>query len=157
ESAPERGHIVEARMDDDAAREQRGVPAFAADETTADAEDDDTEDRTPKQGLMIPASMGLRFQVPANLASFTVTASWGTYSTVETDQVTKAGRPIRYYQRTPVEEPRTISLADLSPGKTATITLRESICLRVDRYDDPQFGRVLVEIALCNDRETPMP
>ena len=30
-------------------------------------------------------------------------------------------------------------------------------CLRVDRYDDPQFGRVLVEIALCNDRETPMP
>lgn len=157
ESVPERGHIVEARMDDDAAREQRGVPAFAADETTSDAEDDDQEDRTPKQGLMIPASMGLRFQVPADLSSFTVTASWGTYSTVETDQVTKAGRPIRHYQRTPVEEPRTITLADLTPGKTATITLRDSICLRVDRYDDSQFGRVLVEIALCNDRETPMP
>src|SRR6478735_5240719 len=41
ESTPERGHIVEARMDDDAAREQRGVPAFTADETTADTEDDD--------------------------------------------------------------------------------------------------------------------
>lgn len=157
ESDAEIGHLVEARMDDDAAREQRGVPALAADETTAEAEDDDAEDRTPKQGLMIPASMGLRFQVPANLASFTVTASWGTYSTVETDQVTKTGRPIRNYQRTPAEEPRTIELANLAPGKTATITLRESICLRVDRYDDPQFGRVLVEIALCNDRETPMP
>ena len=53
---------------------------------------------------MIPASMGLRFQVPADLASFTSSASWGTYETVETDEVTKAGRPIRHYQRTPVEE-----------------------------------------------------
>lgn len=157
EGTAERGHLVEARMDDDAVREQRGVPAFAADETEADAEDDDPEDRTPKQGLMLPASMGLRFQVPPDLASFTVTASWGTYSTIETDKVTKAGRKIRHYQRTPVEELRTIALADLTVGQTTTIPLRESICLRVDRYDDPQFGRVLVEIALCNDRETPMP
>ena len=35
--------------------------------------------------------------------------------------------------------------------------LRESICLRVDRYNDPALGRVLIEIALCNDRETPTP
>ena len=28
---------------------------------------------------MIPASMGLRFQVPADLETFTVTASWGVY------------------------------------------------------------------------------
>ena len=106
---------------------------------------------------MIPASMGLRFQVPPDLESFTVTASWGTYETVETDQVTKAGRPIRHFQRTPVEESRTIRLADLPAGQTVTVPLRESICLRVDRYDDPTFGRVLVEIALCNDRETPTP
>ena len=71
--------------------------------------------------------------------------------------MTKAGRPIRHYQRIPVEERRTIRLADLVPGKTASIALRDDACLRVDRYDDPQFGRVLVEIALCNDRETPMP
>ena len=32
-------------------------------------------------------------------------------------QVTKAGRPIRHFQRTPVEEPRTIRLADLTPGR----------------------------------------
>ena len=28
---------------------------------------------------MIPASMGLRFQIPDDLAVFTVTASWGAY------------------------------------------------------------------------------
>ncbi|WJJ09975.1 DISARM system helicase DrmA [Prescottella equi] len=157
EEASERSALVEVRADGDAAHEQRGVPSQAADETEADAEDDDSEDRTPKQGLMIPASMGLRFQVPADLESFTVTASWGIYDSVETEKTTKTGRPIRDYQRTPVAEPRTIRLADLVPGQTAGISLRESICLRIDRYDDPAFGRVLVEIALCNDRETPMP
>jgi hypothetical protein len=151
------GDLVEVRTDDDGVSEGRGVPAYAADDTEADAEDDDVEDRAPKQGLMIPASMGLRFQVPADLEAFHVVASWGTYETVETDKVTKVGRPVREYQRTPIEETRTVRLADLKPGQTATIGLKESIVLRVDRYDDPKFGRVLVEIALCNDRETPMP
>jgi hypothetical protein len=157
EGPVERGDLVEMRGDADGSAEGRGVPAYAADETEADAEEDDTEDRAPKQGLMIPASMGLRFQVPADLESFTVTASWGTYETVETDQVTKAGRPIRHYQRTPIEESRSMKLADLEAGRTSTVTLRDSICLRLDRYDDERFGRVLVEIALCNDRETPTP
>ena len=157
EAPLERGDLVEARTDDEASTEQRGVPAYSADETEADAEDDDPDDRTPKQGLMIPASMGLRFQVPADVDSFTVTASWGTYESVESDEVTKAGRPVRHYQRTPIDEARKIHLNDLTAGLTATIPLRESIVLRVDRYDDPTYDRVLVEIALCNDRETPMP
>ena len=93
EGAAERGHLVEVRTDDEALAESRGVPAYAADETEADAEDDDAEDRAPKQGLMIPASMGLRFQVPADLESFTVTASWGTYETVETDEGHQGGPP----------------------------------------------------------------
>ena len=149
--------LVEVRTDDDAVTEGRGVPAYAADETEADADDDDVEDRAPKQGLMIPASMGLRFQVPIDLGTFRVIASWGTYETVQTDKVSKAGRPVRAYQRTPAEELRTISLADLVPGQTKTMPLRERIVLRIDRYDDPKYDRVLVEIALCNDRETPMP
>nr|WP_220488320.1 DISARM system helicase DrmA [Tessaracoccus sp. MC1756] len=151
------GGLVEVRLDSDAVAEGRGVPAFAADETEADSEDDEVEDRAPKQGLMVPASMGLRFQVPANLQAFRVVASWGTYETVETDKVTKTGRPVREYQRTPVEEARTVRVADLIPGRTATVPLKEAIALRVDRYDDPKYGRILVEIALCNDRETPMP
>lgn len=156
ESTDERGDLVEVRSDA-AAMDGPGVPAPAADETEAEAEDDDAEDRAPKQGLMIPASMGLRFQVPADLDSLTVTAAWGAYETVETDEVTKAGRPIRNYQRTPVSLPRTIKLSDLTAGRTTTVPLIDAICLRLDRYDDEQFGRVLVEIALCNDRETPTP
>lgn len=151
------GDLLDVRTDDDGVNEGRGVPAYAADDTEADTEDDDAEDRAPKQGLMIPASMGLRFQVPTDLESFRVVASWGTYETVETDKVSKTGRTIREYQRTPVEETRTVRLTDLTAGETATLVLRESIVLRVDRYDDPTHGRLLVEIALCNDRETPMP
>lgn len=153
----ERGFLVEARTDGDEVLEGRGVPAYAAEETDADSDDDDREDRAPKHGLMIPASMGLRFQVPLDAGSFTVTASWGTYETVETEEVTKAGRPIRHFQRIPVEERRTLRLADLPTGGTHTVALRDLACLRVDRYDDPAFGRALIEIALCNDRETPMP
>ena len=119
----ERGHLIEGRADSEGGGGGRGVPAAAADETEAEVEEDDAEDRAPKQGLMIPASMGLRFQVPPDLESFTVTASWGAYETVQTDQVTKAGRPIRHYQRTPVEETRTIRLADLPAGQTVTVPL----------------------------------
>lgn len=153
----EADELVEVRLDENGIADGRGVPATAADERGADTEEDDAEDRAPKQGLMIPASMGLRFQVPNDASSFDVTASWGTYETVETDEVTKSGRPVRKYQRTPVEEMRTIVLATLTPGRTETVALREAVCLRIDRYDDPECGRVLVEIALCNDRETPLP
>lgn len=151
------GDLVEVRTDNDGVTEGRGVPAYASDDTEADAEGDDVEDRAPKQGLMIPASMGLRFQVPAELEAFRAVASWGTYETVETDKVSKTGRAIREYRRTPVEESRIVHLADLVPGQTATVPLKDSAVLRIDRYNDPKYRRVLVEIALCNDRETPMP
>lgn len=153
----DRGDLAEIQIDAIDSSAGTGVPAFSAEEPGADAPDDDAEDRAPRQGLTVPASMGLRFQVPADLESFTVTASWGTYESVETGEVTKAGRNIRHYQRIPAEEARGIKLADLTPGRTVTVPLRDSICLRVDRYDDKRFDRVLVEIALCNDRETPSP
>lgn len=134
-----------------------GVPAQAADESDAEATDDDAEDRAPRQGIMLPSSMGLRFQIPADLESFYVTSSWGVYEAVESDEVTKAGRPVTHFQRTPIEEVRRIDVESLSAGQTMTVSLRDDICLRIDRYDDEAFGRVLVEIALCNDRESPIP
>ncbi|WP_404286127.1 DISARM system helicase DrmA [Glutamicibacter arilaitensis] len=149
--------LIEVRTNDEAVSEGRGVPAPSADDSEVDADDDDVEDRAPKQGLMIPASMGLRFQVPTDQKTISVTASWGTYETVETDKTSKSGLPIREYQRTPVEEVRLIHLSTVEPGKTSSIELRESIVLRIDRYDDPAYERTLIEIALCNDRETPMP
>lgn len=151
------GDLIEVRTDGEGLTAGRGVPAYAADDSEAEAEGDDAEDRAPKQGLMIPASMGLRFQVPAGLEAFQVVASWGTYETVETEKVTKSGMPVREYQRTPIEVTRSVRLADLVHGQTATVALQESIVLRIDRYDDPKLERVLVEIALCNDRETPIP
>lgn len=149
--------LAEVRADDDAVSEGRGVPAYPADVTEADVEEDDAEDRAPKQGLMIPASMGLRFQVPIELDSINVMASWGTYETVETEKVNKNGLPVREYERVPSEESRLIHLKDLVPGQTTAVELRDSIVLRIDRYDDPKYNRLLIEIALCNDRETPMP
>lgn len=134
-----------------------GVPANAADDGEADATDDDAEDRGPKQGLMLPSSMGLRFQVPTDLDAFSVTAAWGVYDPFATGEETKAGKAIRRYRRTPVELTKRIDLAALVPGQTATVPLQDAICLRVDRYDDARFGRVLIEIALCNDRDAPTP
>lgn len=156
--APEdAGDLAAVRVDDDAARESRGVPAYGADESEAEADDDDAEDRTAKKGLMIPATMGLRFQVPLDLETFSVTASWGTYRSFDTGKQSRTGQPVRAYRRTPVEEVRHVRLADLAVGKTVTVPLLDSVVLRIDRYDDSSHGRVLVEIALCNDRETPMP
>ena len=74
EEDDDRGDLAEERVDEDGIAEGRGVPTYAADDTEADSQDDDSEDRAPKQGLMIPASMGLRFQIPLDLESFTVTA-----------------------------------------------------------------------------------
>jgi len=41
--------LVEVRTGDDGLSDGRGVPAYAADETEADLDDDDVEDRAPKQ------------------------------------------------------------------------------------------------------------
>jgi hypothetical protein len=114
-----------------------------------------SEDKAPKRGLMIPASMGLRFQIPTDLERFTVTASWGTYERVKTGEVDKKGRAITVYQRTPVGITEPIEVRDLRPGRTVEKLLTGQVKLRIDVYDDARFGRLLVEIALCNDRVTP--
>jgi Helicase conserved C-terminal domain len=147
--------LAEVRGDLEGPHAQRGVPAVAADDGGADAEDDDVDDRAPKQGLMIPASMGLRFQVSEDLEAFTVTASWGRYESVTTAEVDKRGRKIRNYRRTPVEVVEQIAVADLTPGKTYTRALSGQVCLRIDMFHEPSFARRLIEIALCNDQVTP--
>ena len=69
--------------------------------------------------------------------------------------MTTKGRPVRAYRRTAVEIRATVRFADVAPGRTHTVPLSRQVCLRVDVYDDARFDRRLVEIALCNDRETP--
>jgi hypothetical protein len=113
------------------ADEGRGVPVTAVDESSAAADEDSVEDAPQQRGLMIPASMGMRFQIPADLDTFTVVASWGTYRPVK-DERPDAPRSCRY-QRTPVEVTTTVTVADLVAGVTKPYPLHDKVVLRVDR------------------------
>jgi len=140
--------------DDLDASDVDGVPVSAVDDgTTASGEDSGEEDQPQKRGLMIPASMGLRFQVPLDLESFTVLASWGTYTPVRSDD--GDATRLRRYRRTPADIPVTVDLDELTPGRTSTFPLKDRVVLRVDRHDDAEGKRLLIEVALCNDAETP--
>ncbi|KDN16203.1 DISARM system helicase DrmA [Amycolatopsis rifamycinica] len=132
------------------AEQVQGVPVTAVDESGAGADEDEVEDHPQQRGLMIPASMGLRCQIPVDLAEFTVTASWGQYEPVK-DKEIKARR----YKRTPIEFVKKVVVADLDPTRTTTIHLRDTVVLRIDRYDDVTDGKRLIEVALCNDRVAP--
>ena len=140
--------IAEPMLDDDADDEADPVGD----------EDSGLQDSPVQRGLMIPASMGLRFQVPLDLDSFTVHASWGAYAPTReareegTDQ--PGARPTRTrFRRTPHDVSTTIALSALPPGQTADVVLEGTVILRVDRYDDLDASppRALIEVALCND------
>ncbi len=140
--------------DADDAETSRGVPLTAVDDSGAGADEDSGLEDTPQQrGLMIPASMGLRCQIPDDLESFTVVASWGVYERVPATEGDESR--LRRYKRTPVEIPKRIVVADLNESVMTEIPLKDKVVLRVDRHDEPERHCRLVEIALCNDREVP--
>lgn len=144
--------------DDLDAGTSRGLPLTSVDDssTTADEDSGGGEDEPQKRGLMIPASMGLRFQVPLDLPSFTVHASWGSYEPFNTGEVTAKGRAIRHFQRSYVERAATISLSDLRVGLTTEKNLlNDEIKLKLDRHDDLTRNCAIIEVALCNDRLSP--
>ena len=94
--------------------------------------DDSGDDDPVRRGVMIPASMGLRFQIPIDLPEFTVIAAWGTYEPEATDEVTATGRAKRRFVRRPVDIPVKVDARALVPGKTKTVTLKDDVVLRVD-------------------------
>jgi hypothetical protein len=141
--------------DDLAAREQSGVPLVDDDDLVVDDQDQASEDAPQRRGLMIPASMGLRFQVPRDLPAVTVHASWGTYDPFRTDQLTASGRTVRHFRRTPHEVPVRVPVGTYTPGVTRTVPVEGDVVLRVDVLDDGD--RRLVEVALCNDRQVVRP
>ncbi|MDR1188401.1 MAG: hypothetical protein LBK95_13265 [Bifidobacteriaceae bacterium] len=144
--------------DDVAALESSGVPLSDVDDTALDGDEGgggDRDDEPVRRGLMIPASMGLRFQIPRGLEAFTVRASWGVYNPEKTGEFAASGREISRYRRTPRHADTRVAVADLKPGVTAEFILHGNVRLRVDSYDDAELDRLLVEAALCNDRETP--
>lgn len=110
------------------------------------------EDMAPKRGLMVPTSMGLRFQIPADLGKFTVRASWGKYNSRNVEREADAsGRTPREFVRTPVDVSVTVQVADLQPGITKPYGLQDDAVLKIDVYEEK--NRRLVEIALCNDAD----
>ncbi|ACZ31339.1 helicase domain protein [Xylanimonas cellulosilytica DSM 15894] len=156
-----RGAVTSAGAEDsdsdvdsaDQAGEGRGVPVPGVDEDPASADDDGVEDAPIRKGLMIPASMGLRFQVLRAQASVTIRASWGQYKPETADEPDAAGRQRRRYRRTPIDHARIVPVGSLTPGTTHDVVLQDDVTLRVDVMDDGE--RRIVEVALCNDRETP--
>ncbi|WP_172191274.1 DISARM system helicase DrmA [Actinomyces faecalis] len=139
-----------------------GVPVTGAEKDTlgATAEEDrgeDTDDEPVRRGLMIPASMGLRFQVPADLDALSVHVSWGTYEPTSAvrDTGPAAADGGTRYRRIPHEHSIRLELATLTPGTTEDRLLEGEVTLRIDSYLDESAGRYLVELALCNDRTTP--
>ena len=139
-----------------------GVPVTGSEEDTLSATVDedpgeDTDDEPVRRGLMIPASMGLRFQVPADLDALNVHISWGTYEPTgagaatgqtSTDTGTR-------YQRVPHTHSLRLTPAALTPGRTEDRILDGDVTLRIDSHLDEPAGRYLIELALCNDRTTP--
>ena len=176
------GRIAPTRLtgaaDDLEAAASTGAPVTGVEEemTNATAEEDpgeDTDDEPVRRGLMIPASMGLRFQVPAaptELESISIHVSWGTYESIgrddaevpapSSDPTSSRDSHITRYRRIPHYHNFSLRLADLTPGRTLDRKLENDVFLRVDSYRDTSpaggpGGRYLIELALCNDQETP--
>jgi len=142
-----------ATVDEDAALDPLTDLDAASDDGGA-PDEDGGEDAPQKRGLMIPASMGLRFQVPIEQESVTVTARWGTYHPFDTGETTERGRPIRGFRRTQHEVPIEVPVGGLSEGVTHEFTVRDKVLLKVDcRVDAHDLTRRLVEVALCNTAE----
>lgn len=146
--------------DDIDAKLSTGVPLPSVDETSGDADEDAAEDAPVKRGLMIPASMGLRFQLPLDVEHVAVRATWGTYEPETTDKlIPGTDRHERVFHRKHHDYVRTLNVDDLVDGATREIQLENDVVLRVDAQTDhcadASRSRRIIEIALCNDTETP--
>jgi len=131
---------------------QRGV-SVVTDEDAGTADDDEERDEGPKGALTHPSSMGLRFQVPRDCGILNVTASWGRYEGFR--QENEEGRRILYSRRVPVEKLAELDIRDHdSHVALEPIPLDDDVTLRVELF--PRDDRMIVELALSNDRVTGM-
>lgn len=154
----------------------QGIPALQNDAQEADCDQDSVDDQPQRRGLMIPASMGLRFMIDTRVtSSFTVHASWAQYKRstiprpVENVDTTHKRRTnskrkhdkIPVYTRTPHTVSTTIHVDNIRNNAhevadhDGITRLVDQIVLRIDRYNIPNTDRAIIEVALCNDYETP--
>lgn len=131
---------------------QRGVPVVT-DEEAGTADDTEERDEGPKGALTHPSSMGLRLQVPRDCEVLSVTASWGRYEGFRREN--EEGRRILYSRRVPVEKSAEVDIQGHQTHVTLKpIELDTDVSLRVELF--PLADRVIVELALSNDRVTGM-
>lgn len=132
--------------------DQRGV-LVNTDEEPGDAQEDEERDEGPKGALTHPSSMGLRFQVPLDCGLLAVKALWGRYETFRREN--QDGRRVQFSRRIPVERVAEIDVRGYSSHTSLPpIQLDEKVSLRVELF--PRDDRVIVELALSNDRVTDM-
>jgi hypothetical protein len=129
---------------------QRGVPVNT-DEEPGTAEDDEGNDEGPKGALTHPSSMGIRFQVPHHCPLLRVSASWGRYEQFRREN--DEGKKQQWSRRTDVVKSANIDVRDvIEHTERKPIDLDEDVSLRVELF--PTADRMIVELALSNDRET---
>ncbi len=129
---------------------QPGVPV-PTDEDVATADSDDEEDTGPKGALTHPSSMGLRFQVPADVGTVVVTAAWGRYESFQRPHE-ETGRNRTWFRRTPAKITKELDLAGMKARRNEVLELERDVSLRVEVF---HLGdRLIVELALSNDRVT---
>nr|WP_111765137.1 DISARM system helicase DrmA [Nakamurella deserti] len=137
---------------DPAVSGQRGVPVIT-DEETGNADDSEDRDEGPKGALTHPSAMGLRFQVPLDCGLLAVNAAWGRYEGFR--QENSEGRRVLYSRRIPgaktvkVDVTGHYNYVSLEP-----FPLDTDVSLRVELF--PLKDRIIVELALSNDRVTGM-
>jgi hypothetical protein len=131
---------------------QRGVPVNT-DEEPGDAKEDEERDEGPKGALSHPSSMGLRFQVRRECGLLTVKASWGRYETFRRED--NDGRKVQWSRRIPAEKIADIDVRGYSSHTSLPpVQLDEDVTLRIELF--PRDDRVIVELALSNDKVTDM-
>jgi hypothetical protein len=132
--------------------DQRGV-TVNTDEEPGDAEEGEERDEGPKGALTHPSSMGLRFQVPIDCGVLAVKTSWGRYETFRREN--QDGRKVQWSRRVSVEKLAEIDVRGYgSHTSLPPIQLDEFVSLRVELF--PREDRVIVELALSNDKVTDM-
>jgi Helicase conserved C-terminal domain len=131
---------------------QRGV-LVNTDEDPGAAEEDEERDEGPKGALTHPSSMGLRFQVPLDCGLLAVKATWGRYETFRRED--NDGRKVQWSRRIPIEKIAEVDVRGyVKHTALAPIPLEDSVTLRVELF--PRDDRVIVELALSNDKVTDM-
>ncbi|MCB0188396.1 MAG: hypothetical protein KDE31_29200, partial [Caldilineaceae bacterium] len=118
--APTRPANSDTEKSDSLFDEDENIGEDQSDLALGGGDDDDEEGRAdsapPKAVSMMPAAIGLTFSVDGAATAIQVTARWGRYVRTahpDPERVTKAGKPIRVWQRIPAGD------------RTETFALRE--------------------------------